>query len=99
MRAFRLLKQSFLQRLSELRSYADAMKLVHNTPPHTSPARSLYSNLAFFLQNFSVPNGASGAELALYVQLVEAMESARELKPGVAPRVIDRLREAIAGRF
>ncbi len=97
--AFRLLKQSFLQDLSKLRSRRDAETFAFS-PRSTDPARSLYSNLQVFLYHLSVPDGASGDELNLCIRLVETMALAGELKPGEdAPRVIDRLREAIAGRF
>jgi hypothetical protein len=44
-------------------------------------------NLAFFLEAFTRPIGASSAECELYRRLIARMDSARQLKPGVAAMI------------
>ena len=56
-------------------------------PGHNAPGRTFHLNLAFFLEAFTRPIGASSAECELYRRLIARMDSARQLKPGVAAMI------------
>ena len=49
----------FRPRLESLSSFIEARLLVKQAPPPDSPGRRYYSNLGFFLQDFTVPSGSS----------------------------------------
>jgi hypothetical protein len=50
---------------------ADAIVLLHEAVPEGKPGRKFYSNLGFFLTTFAAPDGASGAEIAAYIEILE----------------------------
>lgn len=52
---------------------------LQRAPPEGSPGRRYYSNLGNFLYGLTVPGGASGAELAMYAELVERLGLGDEL--------------------
>lgn len=82
----------FRAKLDAARNYKDALLVVHDAPSPDAPGRRFYSNLGFFLQAFTVPDGANSAELALYQQLIERMDEAGELKLGARAQVEQALR-------
>jgi hypothetical protein len=57
--ADRRLWEEFRPRLEALTSFVDARLFVDDAPPRDSPGRRYYSNLGFFLQAFTVPEGSS----------------------------------------
>ncbi len=87
----------FAPKLDALQSYADAQNLVSEAPRPDSPGRRYYSNLGFFLQAFMIPAGSSQAEKALYLQFIQRLDAAGELKPGTGQRVQEELTRAIEG--
>lgn len=90
--------EEFRPKLSALQSYIEAKMLVAQAPRPDSPGRRYYSNLAFFLQDFTVPTDSSSAEKSLYLQLIQRMDSARALKPGVGQKVKEELQRAMRAR-
>ena len=84
----------FLPKLESLATFADARRVVDEAPPQDTPGRSFYSNLGFFLHTFAPPAGASGTELSLYIQFLQRIDAAGELKPGVKDTLIRVLQEA-----
>jgi hypothetical protein len=87
--------EEFRPKLAALRSFVDAELLVTQSPPPDSPGRRYYSNLDFFLQDFTFPGGSSAAERSLYLQFVQRLDTAGALKPGAAQEVGERLRRTI----
>ena len=87
--------EEFRPNLDALQSYADALKLVGEAPPADSPGCRYYSNLGFFLQAFTVPNGSSYAEKALYLNFIKRLDAAGALNPGAGQSVQDELRRAM----
>lgn len=72
----------FRKRLGSAQGFAEAEAIVRDAPPVNHPARSYYSNLAVFLEAFSVPGNANQDEIALYIELLERIEAAEQLKAG-----------------
>jgi hypothetical protein len=93
--AERLAWEQFRPRLEALQSYEDALRLVNQAPPPDSPGRRYYSNLGFFLQNFTPPMGSSSSEKSLYLKFIQKLGSAGALKPGTQQKVEEDLRRAI----
>jgi hypothetical protein len=87
--------EPFRPKLDAIQSYAEALKLVAETPPPDSPGRRYYSNLSFFLQAFTVPMGSSYAEKALYLQLIHRLNDADALEIGVGQKVEEELWRAM----
>jgi hypothetical protein len=87
--------EEFRPKLEALQSYTDALAFVHQSPPPDSPGRHFYSNLAFFLQSFAPPMGASGGEKSLYLKLVQRFDEAGQLEPGRRAQIEADLRAAI----
>jgi hypothetical protein len=87
--------EQFRPKLAALRSFIDAKILVAQAPPPDSSGRRYYSNLGFFLQEFTLPGGSSEAERSLYLQFIERLDSAGALKPGAAQEVREKLRRTI----
>jgi hypothetical protein len=46
-----------------------------------------YSNLGFFLGDFTVPSGSSYEERELYLQFIQRLDAAGALKPGAEKKV------------
>lgn len=88
----------FRTQAAEIRGFADALKLVSEAPSPDSPGRRYYSNLGFFLQGFTVPGGSNNIERGLYLQLIERMDAAGELKPGAGKTIAEALRRAMKTR-
>jgi hypothetical protein len=72
----------FKERLAALDDYVDAVKLAHSGPGPDQPGRKNHSNLAFFLQQFTVPHGSNSTERSLYLAFVRKLDKAGKLKPG-----------------
>jgi hypothetical protein len=87
----------FEPKLAALQSFTDAEMLVFRAPPEGSPGRKFYSNLGFFLQRFSVPDGASRAELHLYIGFIRRI--AANIKLGEENRIIRDLENASRERW
>ena len=87
--------EKFRPKLEAAQSFADALKLVAETVPPDSPGRRYYSNLGFFLQSFTPPGGSNYAEKTLYLQFIQRLDSAGELKPGARETVEQALRRAM----
>lgn len=82
---------AFLPQLASLQTYDDALLLVSRTPPPDAPGRKYYSNLSFFLGQFTVPMGSNGTERSLYSALIRRLDAAGALKPGNADRILAAL--------
>jgi hypothetical protein len=76
----------FSAKLRNVRSFVDAKILVSEGPPPAAPGQRFYSNLAFFLHSFVVPNGSNRVERGLYLQLIHRLDEAGELKQGQGDR-------------
>ena len=85
----------FRSRLESLNSFVEALRLVGETPPPDSPGRAYYSNLSFFLQNFTVPAGSSYEERELYLRFIQRLDAADALKSGAAQQIQDNLRRSM----
>jgi|SRR5581483_9872854 len=72
----------FAEKLSALTTFEEAKRLVASAPPPDAPGRRFYSNLGFFLQGFSVPDGSGTAERSFYLSFIRKLDEAGELKPG-----------------
>jgi hypothetical protein len=82
----------FAAKLDGVKSLAAAKSLVFDSPPEPdSPARSFYSNLRFFLQEFIVPSRAGREEREGYVLFIKRLDAAGELKPGWGDAITARL--------
>ncbi len=64
-------------------------------PPPDTPARSYFSNFAFFLDNLVPPGGASASELMLYSEFVDRLVNAGTLAADRGAEVNTALRSAI----
>lgn len=84
--------ETFAAALEKANTFADAKVLTTRTPQEGRPGRHFYSNLAFFLQDFTVPGSADVAEKALYIRLMKRMDESGSLKPGVMDGVVNALR-------
>jgi hypothetical protein len=85
----------FRFRLEATSSFVDAQRLIKEAPPPDVPGRRYYSNLGFFLQNFTVPEGSSYQEKELYFQFIRQLDAAGELKPGAAQKVQEDLQRTM----
>ncbi len=85
----------FRLRLESLNSFVEALLLIREAPPPDSPGRRYYSNLAFFLDEFTIPAGSSREEMELYLRFIQRLEAANALNPGAAQQVQEKLRRAI----
>jgi hypothetical protein len=66
----------------------DAVRVMQHAPPEGAIGRRFYSNLGFFLQSkFAIPDGAAAVERGLYAGLIQRLDEAGQLKPGVRDRV------------
>jgi hypothetical protein len=82
----------FAAKLDGVKTLAEAKSLVLDSPPEPdSPARSFYSNLRFFLQEFIVPSRAGREEREGYVLFIKRLDAAGELKPGWGDAITARL--------
>ena len=63
--------------------YSEALALALAMPRQDIPARRYHTNLLYFLQDFSVPKGATPEERAMYLELVRRFEATGEIRPGV----------------
>ena len=90
--------KDFEPKLIAAKNLAEAKKLVSNAPRPDSPGRKFYSNLGFFLGSLLVPNGSKPKEMKLYIGVIEKLVKNGELKPDVAQKAIDRLKEAISAQ-
>ena len=88
--------EQFRPKLAALQTFADAMALVDQAPRPDTPGRKFYSNLGFFLQAFTVPDGSNGEERALYLEFVRRLDAAGGLKPGALERIEEDFRRARA---
>jgi hypothetical protein len=86
--------EDFEPKLAALQNLVDAELLLSQSPPVDRPGRRYYSNLSTFLMSFSFPNGAGIRERKLYIQLVERLDAAGDLKPGAAAGVLEKLRKS-----
>ncbi len=91
--------KEFRPKLAALQTYAEALLLVNQAPPESTPGRCFYSNLGFFLQGFTPPLGASGDEKSLYVEFIHRLDSQGLLKPGVGQRAVKALQSAISEQW
>lgn len=86
-------------RLREVSTYDDVVRLANETPGPIQPGRSYYSNLAFFLGNaFCPPEGATVAELQLYMGVIERIDVNGDLNEGAKETVVKALQDAIKQR-
>jgi hypothetical protein len=90
--------EAFRLRLESLQTLTQAVQLMREVPPASTPGRGYYTNLGFFLGAFTVPVGTSYAEKALYLGLVQRLTAAGELKPGGGGRIEESLRKAMAAQ-
>jgi len=63
--------------------YSEALALALAMPRQDIPVRRYHTNLLYFLQDFSVPKGATLEERSMYLELVKRFEASGEIKPGV----------------
>jgi hypothetical protein len=68
-------------------------RLRARTHKRESPSTLLF-DLAFFLQDFTIPDGSNNEERALYFQLVQRLDKAGELVPGARERIEEKFRIA-----
>lgn len=87
--------EEFRPKLGALQSYDDALALAYHSPPPDSPGRRYYSNLAFLLQGFAPPMGSGRHEKMLYLQLIQRIDAAGQLKPGIRTQIEADLRASI----
>jgi hypothetical protein len=87
----------FEPKLAALQSFGEARVLVSRAPAEGTPGRGLYSNLGFFLQEFSVPGNASKAELHLYIGFIRRISG--EIIPGRVDQIIQNLEQASRDRW
>lgn len=85
---------AFRPKLEALQTMPEAYQLVAESPRPDAPGRRYYSNLGFFLQSFSVPDGSSNEERALYLQFIERLDAAGMLKPGAREKITAEFRHA-----
>ena len=86
----------FRKRLEAVDSFVDAQQLAFDRDirPY-SPGRRYYSNLAFLLNYFHPPADSNNTEKALYIQLIQRLDDANQLKPGLGKQVQSALRKAM----
>jgi hypothetical protein len=81
----------FVPQLAALQTYDDAVELAARTPRPDAPGRRYYSNLSFFLGQFTVPMGSNGTERSLYAAFIRRLDAAGALKPGNTDRILAAL--------
>jgi hypothetical protein len=81
-----------------LQNMADAIQLVAEAPRPDAPGRRYYSNLGFFLQGFTAPDGASSHELGLYIDFIQKPGVVELLIPGAKEKIVVALQTAIRAR-
>jgi len=74
--------------------YGEALALALAMPHQDVPVRKFHTNLLCFLQDLTVPKGATPEERSLYLELVRRFEASGELKPGVRRQFEQALRAA-----
>ncbi len=89
----------FHPKLENLNSLAEARSLANQSPPTDSPGRIYYSNLAFFLGSFIMPAESNYTERLLYLQLIQKMDSAGELKAGIRQKVEEEFQRSMNSNF
>ena len=82
----------FRPKLEAAGTLAAAQALVAESPGEGTPGRQFYSNLGFFLQAFTIPNGSSNAERDLYLDFVRRLDAVGALKPGALTAIEERFR-------
>jgi hypothetical protein len=91
--------EDFRAKLAAAQTYLDALTLVaEGAPPPESPGRRYYANLGTFLQLFQVPVRSSHAEKELYLEFIERLDAAGQLKPGVREQLEGALRRAMSAQ-
>jgi hypothetical protein len=81
----------FSAKLREVGSFVEAQKLARGPAPNQGqPGRRFYSNLAFFLGDFTVPHGSNEAERALYLALIRRLDEAGEIRAGARQEIENR---------
>jgi hypothetical protein len=90
-RAFRV----FCAKLNSVGSLVDAMRLVKNSYRGNWPGEEYYSRLGFFLNGFVPTSTTSRGELSCYLDLIDRVDAAGELREGSAERIREGLRNAI----
>lgn len=85
----------FRPKLEAAKTYADAIKLHSQAPPPDAPGRRFYSNLGFFLQGFTPPDGANLTERANYLRLIKNFDDEGLLKPGARQDVEEAFKRAL----
>ena len=75
--------EKFRSILQAGQDYGEALALALAMPHQDVPVRKFHTNLLCFLQDFTVPKGATPEEQSLYLDLVRRFEASGELKPGV----------------
>src|ERR1700682_2122059 len=65
---------AFIPKLRAVTGLKDALVLLNEAVPESSPGRKYYSNLGTFLQTFFPPDGAGSTELAIYIDLIEKFD-------------------------
>lgn len=93
--ADRLVWEKFYPKLRDLQSFHEAVQLLEEAPPESSPGLRYYSNLGFFLQAFTVPAGSNYTEKGLYLQFIQMLDAAGALKPGAREKIEKSLRDAM----
>ncbi len=73
---------TFHDKVQAAPGFTEAEAILRSAPPQGHPGRKYYSNLGFFLQQFTLPNGANIEEIQLYLGLLERINAAGQLKPG-----------------
>lgn len=63
--------EKFKKSVEAATSYIDALLVVKSAVRPDAPGRKFYSNLGFFLANFSCPAEATNREVTLYGKLVQ----------------------------
>ena len=86
--------EEFRPKLEAAQTYADTINLHSEAPPPDAPGRRYYSNLGFFLQGFTPPQGANLTERANYLRLIKNFDAAGMLKPGARQQVEEAFRKA-----
>ncbi len=77
----------FVAKLAGLKTFEEAKRLVASAPPPGAPGRPFYSNLGFFLQQFTVPDGSGTTERSLYLAFIQRLDDAGELNPGARAQI------------
>jgi hypothetical protein len=87
--------EKFVIAVDKVNNFAAAQAVAANTPREHEPGRHFYSNFAFFLESFFVPDNADFTEKTLYIRLIQRMRASGNVKPALADRVIGDLHASI----